>query len=127
MKTSFVEKLLEHAGRVNPGEMQAHLARLAEDRGCLESIFNTLQEGVAVVDSEGRLTYWNRAAARLLSVPANMEPAGWTLTRSLRGPDWRNLLQENRSSSGMVEVHYPEFRILNYYLVPLWKGERVIS
>ena len=30
MKTSFVEKLLERAGRVGPEEMQAQLARLAE-------------------------------------------------------------------------------------------------
>lgn len=121
MKTSFVEKLLERAGRVNPGEMQAHLARLAEDRGFLESIFNTLQEGVAVVDSEGRLTYWNRSASRLLSLPEDVGAGGWSLTRSLKGVDWRRLLQENRVSSGTIGVSYPEKRVLNYYLVPLDK------
>ncbi|NCW27017.1 MAG: PAS domain-containing protein [Verrucomicrobia bacterium] len=121
MKTSFVEKLLERAGRLNPGEMQAHLARLAEDRGFLESIFNTLQEGVAVVDSEGRLTYWNRSASRLLSLPEDVGAGGWSLTRSLKGVDWRRLLQENRVSSGTIGVSYPEKRVLNYYLVPLDK------
>ena len=119
MKTSFVEKLLERAGRVDPGEMQAHLARLAEDRGFLEKIFNTLQEGVAVVDSEGRLTYWNRAASRLLSLPEEVGGGGWALARSLKGVDWKHLLQENRVSSGALAVSYPEKRILNYYLVPL--------
>jgi len=119
MKSSFLGKLLERAGRVGPEEIHSQFLRLAEDKGFLETIFNTLQEGVTVVDSEGRLTYWNRAAARLLSLPAKMEAGVWTLTRSLRGPDWKNLLQENRSSSGMIDVHYPESRILNYYLVPL--------
>ena len=123
MKTSFVEKLLERAGRVDPGEMQAHLARLAEDRGFLEKIFNTLQEGVAVVDSEGRLTYWNRAAGRLLALPDEVGPGGWSLSRSLKGVSWKPLLQEARTSSGMLEVTYPEKRILNYYLVPLVEKE----
>lgn len=119
MKTSFVEKLLERAGRVDPGEMQAHLARLAEDRGFLEKIFNTLQEGVTVVDGEGRLTYWNRSAGRLLGLPEETGTGGWNLSRSLKGVNWRPLLQENRVASGVLEVSYPERRILNYYLVPL--------
>jgi len=119
MKSSFVEKLLERAGRVDPGEMQAHLARLAEDRGFLEKIFNTLQEGVAVVDSEGRLTYWNRSASRLLGLPEEMGGGGWNLTRSLKGVDWKHLLHEKRVSSGTIGLSYPEKRTLNYYLVPL--------
>ena len=123
MKTSFVEKLLERAGRVDPGEMQAHLARLAEDRGFLEKIFNTLQEGVAVVDSEGRLTYWNRAAGRLLGLPEDVGAGAWSLSRSLKGVNWKYLLQETRTSSGMLEVTYPEKRVLNYYLVPLVEKE----
>jgi two-component system, sporulation sensor kinase E len=124
MKSSFLGKLLERAGRVGPEEIHSQFLRLAEDKGFLETIFNTLQEGVTVVDSEGKLTYWNRAAARLLSLPVNMEAGGWTLMRSLRGPDWKNLLQENRSSSGTIEVDYPESRILNYYLVPLGEEGR---
>jgi signal transduction histidine kinase len=42
----------------------------------------------------------------------------------LRGFDWKQLLRENRSSSGTIEVSYPESRILNYYLVPLEKSGR---
>jgi len=119
MKTSFVEKLLERAGRVGPEEMQAQLARLAEDRGFLERIFNTLQEGVAVVDADGRLTYWNRAASRLLGLPEDREGGGWSLARSLKGVDWKHLLRERRVSSGTIGVSYPERLTLNYYLVPL--------
>ncbi|MCX6934703.1 MAG: ATP-binding protein [Verrucomicrobia bacterium] len=125
MKSSFLGKLLERAGRVGPEEMQSHFTRLAEDKGFLETIFNTLQEGVAVLDAEGKLTYWNRAASQLLSLPDAVEVGGWTLQRSLRGVDWKHLLQEKRVSSGTIEVDYPEPRILNYYLVPLENGGRM--
>jgi len=124
MKSSFLERLLERADRVGPEEIQSQIARLAEDKDFLETIFNTLQEGVAVVDGEGRITYRNRAAGRLLGLPEMGDVGAWTLGRSLRGLDWKQLLRENRSSSGTIEVTYPESRILNYYLVPLEKSGR---
>jgi len=119
MKASFLEKLLERAPRVGPAELQTHLTRLAEEKGFLETLFNTLQEGVTVLDGEGRLIYWNRAAQRLLHLPDAVEPGTWPLHRSLRGADWKGLLQERKASSGSLEVGYPEFRILQYALVPL--------
>lgn len=119
MKSSFLGKLLERAGRVGPEELQSQLSRLAEDKGFFETIFNTLQEGVVVLDGEGRLMYWNRSATRLLSLPEELEAGSWTLNRSLRGVDWKNLYQENQAASGSVEVSYPEARVLDYYFVPL--------
>ena len=119
MKSSFLEKLLERAPRVGPVELQTHLTRLAEEKGFLETLFNTLQEGVTVLDEEGRLMYWNRSAQRLLHLPEAIEPGTWSLGRSLRGVDWKGLLQERKSSSGTLEVSYPETRMLHYALVPL--------
>lgn len=123
MKGSFLEKLLERAPKVGAAELQTHLARLAEEKGFLETLFNTLHEGVVVLDGEGKLIYWNRAAQRLLNLPESLEAGTWSLSRSLRGIDWRGLLQEQKSSSGSLEVSYPEHRILQYALVPLEDGE----
>lgn len=125
MKSSFLEKLLERAPRVGAVELQTHLARLAEEKGFLETLFNTLHEGVVVLDGEGRLIYWNRAAQGLLNLPDALEGGTWSLGRSLRGVDWKGLLQEQKSSSGSIEVSYPEHRILQYALVPLEDGEGV--
>ena len=125
MKSSFLERLLERADRVGSGEIQSQITRLAEDKGFLETIFNTLQEGVVVVDVEGKVTYRNLAAGRLLGMPESGELGGWTLGRSLRGINWREVLREGRSSSGTLEVHYPEARILNYSLIPLEKSGRL--
>lgn len=124
MKSSFLERLLERADRLGSGEIQSQISRLAEDKGFLETLFNTLQEGVVVVDEEGKIKYRNQAAARLLGLPESEEFGGWTLSRSLRGVDWRKLLRGQRATSGTLEVAYPESRILNYYLVPLESSGR---
>ena len=125
MKSSFLEKLLERAPRVGGAELQTHLARLPEEKGFLETLFNTLQEGVTVLDAEGKLIYWNRAAQRLLNLPDALEAGTWSLGRSLRGVDWKGWLQEQKSTSGTLEVSYPEPRILQYALVPLEEREGV--
>jgi len=39
--------------------------------------------------------------------------------------DWKKLLRGNRSTSGTLEVTYPENRFLNYYLVPLESSGRL--
>ena len=84
MRSSFLEKVIERANRVAPEALQTQLTRLAEDKGFLETIFNTLQEGVAVVDNEGKLTYWNRSAGRLLALPDSAEAGGWSLQHRCR-------------------------------------------
>jgi len=127
MKSSFLERLLERADRVGSEEIQSQITRLAEDKGFLETIFNTLQEGVVVVDEEGKITYRNQAAGRLLGLPESGELGGWTLGRSLRGVDWKKLLRGHRATSGTIEVTYPENRILNYYLVPLENTGRLVG
>ena len=79
MKSSFLERLLERADRLGSGEIQSQMSRLAEDKGFLETLFNTLQEGVVVVDEEGKIKYRNQAAGRLLGLPESEELGGWTL------------------------------------------------
>ncbi len=116
LKSSFLGKLLQRVERLEPDEIQRYLVRLAEQKGFLETIFNTLQEAIVVVDPEARIEYWNRAACRLLSIPeegASKVP----LSRYLRGVRWKDLLRE-KAVSRKLEVDYPERRTLRFYLLP---------
>lgn len=115
MKTSFLGKLLQRVERLEPEEMQRYLVRLAEQKGFFETIFNTLQEGVVVLDGQGRIEYSNRAATRLLSVPEGAT-AKTPLSRYLRGVPWEELLQE-QAVTRRLEINYPERRVLRFYLL----------
>lgn len=116
VKASFLGKLLQRVERLEPDEIQRYLVRLAEQKGFLETIFNTLQEAIVVLDAEGRIEYWNRAACRLLSIPEE-GAAKVPLARYLRGVPWEELLQQ-KSVSRKLEVDYPERRTLRFYLLP---------
>ena len=70
MKSGFLEKLIGRLGRIDPEEVQNYLLRLAQEKGFLETIFNSIQEGIIVTDSSGRITYVNDAACEIFGLDA---------------------------------------------------------
>lgn len=116
MKTAFFGKLLNRVERLGKEDLQACLVRLVKEKGFFETVFNTLQEGVIVLDASGHIEYFNRAAARLLALP---EVVNSTIDRYLKGVDWSSLLSEGRAATRTLEIHYPERRFLEFCLVPI--------
>src|ERR1700750_1600288 len=57
VKNTFLDKLLNRIDRVGQGDLQAYLQRLNNEKGFFETIFNTLQEGIVVVDAKGKIRY----------------------------------------------------------------------
>jgi two-component system, sporulation sensor kinase E len=118
VKNTFLDKLLNRIDRVGQDDLQAYLQRLNNEKGFFETIFNTLQEGIVVVDAKGRILYLNHAITTLLG----MEPAramGTPIAQHLKELDWPKILAEGRVVNRDLEVFYPQQRYLNFYLVPL--------
>ena len=119
MKAGFVDKLIERIGRVGSEDVQTFLARLAKEKGLLETIFNAIQEGVIVTDSTGRINYVNQAACGLFGL-SREDCLDRLLSERLRGLEWSEVAGGGEQIvSRDMEVYYPENRILNFYVVPL--------
>ena len=117
MKAGFVEKLIGRLGKIGPEEVQNYFLRLAQEKGFLETVFNSIQEGIIVTDSNGRITYLNDAACQLFGLGAN-DSIGKRLDERVRGLDWNALSREGAVSRDM-EIFYPTNRFINFYSVPL--------
>ena len=118
VKNTFLDKLLNRIDRVGQDDLQAYLQRLNNEKGFFETIFNTLQEGIVVVDSQGRILYLNHAINALLGIdPA--KAMGTPIAHYLKELDWPKILAEGRVVNRDLEVFYPQPRYLNFYLVPL--------
>ncbi len=118
MKSGFLDKLIERLGRVGPEEVQNYMLRLAQEKGFLETIFNSIQEGVIVTDASGRITYVNDAACELFGFEAE-DSIGKRLDERVRGLDWEALSQSTGAVSRDMEIFYPGNRFINFYIVPL--------
>lgn len=118
VKSGFLEKLIERLGRVGPEEVQNYLLRLAQEKGFLETIFNSIQEGIIVTDAKGRITYLNNAACDLFGLDGE-KSLGKPLDERIRGLDWKALSQSDSVLSRDMEIFYPANRFINFYVVPL--------
>jgi PAS domain S-box-containing protein len=123
VKNSFLDRLIGRMDRVDPQSLQSVVLKLARERGFLETLFNTIQEGVIVTDADGRITYLNAAAGQLLGI--NPERAvGEPLSHYLRDLDWQKIWSADKDEWQKVfthelEVFYPQQRFLGFYIVPV--------
>jgi two-component system, sporulation sensor kinase E len=118
VKAGFVEKLIGRLGKIDPEEVQNYFLRLAQEKGFLETVFNSIQEGIIVTDSKGRITYLNNAACELFGLEAE-NSLGKRLDERVRGLDWDALSRTEGAVSRDMEIFYPANRFINFYIVPL--------
>jgi signal transduction histidine kinase len=122
VKKNFLDRFGERFDDLDAGSRQAYILRLAKDKGFLETVFNSIEEGVLVVDQNLRIRYFNRAAKKLLGLPEDLSRI--RVSQLLRGVNWRQIILEDeeawsRLARQEVEILYPEKRFIQFYLVPL--------
>ena len=89
-KSSFIEKVLGRIDTLNPENLQAFVERLVRERSFLETLFDTIEDGVLVADSEGRITYLNASAGRLTGFDEETA-MDQTVAQLLPELDWASL------------------------------------
>jgi len=114
---SSLDKVLGRLDQLDEANLHNLVQRLARERALLEAVFNTLQEGVLVIDTEGTIEYANEAAARL--VGARHPAAGESLWRLV--PGLRSSLTVGTAAPLVTrefELAYPAQRLVRLYMVP---------
>src|SRR5271170_6446587 len=121
-KSSFLDKVLGRIGRLDTEGLQTVVQRLARERSFLETLFNTIEDGVLVVDDQGRIIYFNQAVTRLIGLQPNVEAQH--ISELLPEADWGKISKTDTDGGERVlrhefEVHYPRPRFLRLYAAPL--------
>src|SRR5271154_3931879 len=121
-KSSFLDKVLGRIGRLDTEGLQTVVQRLARERSFLETLFNTIEDGVLVVDEQGRIIYFNQAVTRLIGLQPNVEAQH--ISELLPEADWGKISKTDTDGGERVlrhefEVHYPRPRFLRLYAAPL--------
>jgi two-component system, sporulation sensor kinase E len=123
VRSNFLDKVLNRLGRLDAQGLQTVVERLARERGFLETLFNTIEDGIVVTDETSRIIYLNESVPRLLGL--NRDTAeGEPITRFLPGLDWDQLrAADEAGGAGVVRreltVSYPRPRLLRLYIAPL--------
>src|SRR3954471_17064113 len=128
-KHSSLDRVLGRLDSLDSVNLANLVQRLARERGLFEQIFNTLQEGVLVIDSGGEIEYANAAAHRIIGLGSD-DLAGqllWRLVPGLRA-SLENTLEDAAGKAVLpvvareFELTYPEPKSVRLYMVP-FRGE----
>ncbi len=125
-KHSSLDKVLGRLDQLDQANLQNLVQRLARERALLESVFNTLQEGVLVIDADGNIDYANDAAGRLIGLKDGA--AGASLWRVVPGLRASLEAGDDAPAEGApivtreFELHYPQPRVVRLYRVPFHEG-----
>ncbi len=121
-KSSFLDKVLGRIGRLDTEGLQSVVQRLAQERSFLDTLFNTIEDGVLVADEAGGVIYFNQAVTRLIGLQPGAEDL--RIADILPELDWGKISRADRAGGAHVtrhefEIHYPRPRFLRLYTAPL--------
>ncbi len=128
-KSSFLDRVLSRIGRLDTEGLQTVVQRLARERSFLETLFNTIEDGVLVVDENGRVIYFNHAVTRLIGL--QLADSEQHITKILPEMDWETISKADSAGGEKImrhefEIHYPRPRFIRLYAAPL-DGEAIGS
>jgi signal transduction histidine kinase len=117
-KSGFIGRISGRLEQLDLERAQGYIQRLTREVEFLETVFDTLQEGVIVVNPKMRIRYVNHAATTLLGLPE--DTVGQPVARYLKGMDWVRSWggEERRVIRQDLAILYPQKRALTVYVMP---------
>lgn len=125
MKNTGFEKILGRIEDLDSVNLGILVQRLARERKLQETVFNTIQDGILVIDSDGVVQYANSAALGLIGLKENDIGVTrlWKMVPDLAKSIDREVVEGQKKSAPVLsrelELSYPEHRVVRLYMVPI--------
>jgi PAS domain S-box-containing protein len=124
-KTHSLNRILGRLDNLDTTNLTILVQRLARERELLERVFNSIHDGILVLDRRGTIQYANQSSLQLVGLVE--DDIGNTVLAD-KWPDlnrWVDLNALDEEHEGMaaltreVEMTYPNRRVLRLFLMPL--------
>lgn len=119
MKKDTIDKLIGRIDHIKEEDLQRFFVKLAEQQGFFQQVFEAIQEGLILLDSQGKILFVNQAALKLLDKePGQVTPEDFCIFLG-RDCTWDTIQQSQTAVSRDVEIFYPEHKFLNIFISPI--------
>jgi len=120
--SNFLDHLIERMDQLDSSSIQNYILKLSRKNGFFEAVFNTIKEGVFVLNYRREIQYANSAGVAMLGITEDV--FGQRIDRYLRDVDWVRLMSADpehwaKISRQEIEVFYPYHRYLSFYILPI--------
>src|SRR5690606_23044200 len=123
-RETSLDRVLGRLDNLDAVNLTNLVQRLARERSLLEAVFNSIREGILIIDEEGTIEYANEAAGELIGLrdgdlgSATLWKLVPDLVRTLEGEGEKRL---RPPPTFLKEIHlsYPDSRYVRLYLTPV--------
>ena len=124
MKAGGLDKILGRLEDLDTVNLNILVQRLARERNLQESVFNTIQDGILVIDSDGLIQYANKRLPLIGLKPTDIGNSQlWKMVPDLDRATNENQADEDSSKQAVIsreiQINYPDKRIVRMYMVPI--------
>lgn len=125
MKNTGLDKILGRIEDLDSVNLGILVQRLARERKMQETVFNTIQDGILVIDTDGIVQYANDAALTLIGLKENDIGVTrlWKMVPDLAKSIDEDIAADSSKNAPVlsreVELNYPEHRVVRLYMVPI--------
>ncbi len=124
--SSSLNRILGRLDNLDSTNLTILVQRLARERELLEKVFNSIHDGILVLDGEGTIQYANRPSLELIGLDES--DIGFTVLTD-KWPDLNrwidfhsldNPKDPDSAVSREIEMTYPQRRVLRLFLMPMY-------
>ena len=127
MRSNHLDRILGKVDDLDTTSLTILVQRLARERRLLETVFDTIHEGILVIDQGGVIEYSNQTANSMIGLKdADLGKAIlWKLVPELaRSLSVDELHGDITTISREIHTSYPKDRLVRLYLVPFGYDEK---
>ncbi|MGB0371380.1 MAG: two-component system sensor histidine kinase NtrB [Opitutales bacterium] len=125
-KQSTLDRILGRLDDLDSANLAALVQRLARERRLLETVFNSIQDGVLVIDTAGIIQFANTAGAHLIGLRTSEigKAVLWKMVPDLARSLDSAIIDETEPEESQVisreiELTYPDRRFVRLLMVPV--------
>ena len=119
-RNQFFSKFVSKLDSLDSGSINSYVHLLSREHGFMESVFNSIREGIIIIDDGYRLVYHNAVAKEMFGIPDDVSRI--RVSGLIREIDWDHFFGPEGISAQTtyheIEILYPRRRVLNFYAVP---------
>ncbi len=124
--SSSLNRILGRLDNLDTTNLTILVQRLARERELLEKVFNSIDDGIIVLDDDGMIQYANRSSLELIGL--DEDDIGLTILTDKwpdlnRWIDFHSLDNPNDPDSAVsreIEMTYPQRRVIRLFLMPMY-------
>lgn len=118
----FWERVADRLDKIDSGSVQGYFHDLCRETSLLWSIFQSVSEGIVVIDAERRIMFLNEAAREILGI-SRRNPLSRPLLGDIADPRLfefldRELRVQNRVVDREIKARHPKQMILSVNILP---------